>query len=95
MPRRKRPAARTMPAQTRHLYTYGHLTPEAARALGVRVMRCTRCQGETTLVCTFQPVPQDEIETRKLPPLRWGEEVMVVCPCCSFEGCAHGKGGEA
>lgn len=87
--RRSRTAQRTMPAQTRHLYTHGHLTPDDARALGVRVMQCTRCEGETTLVCTFAPVPEADLATRTLPTLRWGEEVLVVCPCCSFEGCPH------
>ena len=58
MPRRSRAPARTMPAQTRHLYTHGQLTPDDARALGVHVMRCTRCQGETTLMCPFAPVPE-------------------------------------
>lgn len=79
-----------MPPATRHLYTQGHLTPDEARALGVAVMRCTQCQGETTLVCTFAPVAEAALETgRGLPGMVWGEEVLVVCPCCSFTGCPH------
>lgn len=87
--RRRQTPTRTMPAQTRWLSTHGPLTPDAARALGVRVMRCTRCQGEVHLVGTCPPGPEAERETRTLPPLRWGEEVLVVCPCCSFAGCPH------
>ena len=90
-PRRKRPA-RALPKTVFHLYTVGHLTSDEARALGVRVMQCTQCRAEVDLVCTFAPVSVEDLATlQTLPGLVWGEDVLVVCRCCSLPGCPHGK----
>lgn len=74
-----------MPPELQHLYAQGRLTPAEAVALGAVPMGCADCREPVTLFTTFDPVPEAEQGKAVLPPLVWGENVLVMCPRCSFK----------
>lgn len=78
-----------MPIDTYHLHAFGLLTPDLCRAMGVKVMTCGYCEGETELRLMRKPLGADGVHG-ELGMLVWGEDVAVVCPCCSFPSrCPH------
>jgi hypothetical protein len=70
------------------LYTTGFLPPDA----GPGGMRCTWCRLPVALSLNHEPIT-GEVPVVKgvptLPPLVWGEDVDVICWCCSFNDCEH------
>lgn len=83
--RAPRPRGIKMPADTRWLYTHGHLTPADAEALGAPVMNCANCKQPVTLVTTCEPIPEEQLAATTLPALVWSRDVVVMCPACSFK----------
>lgn len=59
-------------------------------------MRCGRCrEHDLDLVATFEPVPDKDLFAGSLPRMRWGKEILPLCPCCSTAECPHKQKGAA
>jgi hypothetical protein len=82
-----------MPIDQYHLHAFGELTPPLCRAMGVKVMDCAYCGAETTLRLSREPLGAEGVRG-EIGMLVWGQDVDVVCPCCSFQPrCVH-RGGD-
>ena len=81
-----------MPIDQYHLHAFGSLTPILCKAMGVEVMECAYCEAETTLVLKRKPLGAEGVRG-DVSGLIWGEDVDVVCPCCSASPCCEHRGG--
>lgn len=54
-------------------------------------MKCADCGLPVALFLNYEPEidPSGEIKPGTLRGLVWGEDVSVVCMCCSYAGCPH------
>lgn len=89
-------AARELPPDFLHLITTGHLMAREREALGFQQMMCALCQERPLdLMWLHEPVQFQKRQTKKtavIPPGVSGEDVIEICPCCSFAECPHRQG---
>lgn len=75
-----------MPDDYRELITKGYLLPDPKDP---HSMKCAQCRLPVILVWNHGPEAEPEADTRAGV---WGEDVTVICLCCSYSHCPH-KGG--
>lgn len=83
-----------MPIESFHLETTGRITPADRAAYGFSRPTCGTCgDRETTLLLMRPPTAPEDFRKRRpkgeSTGLVWGVDVVVVCPCCSFDDCQH------
>jgi hypothetical protein len=78
-----------MPETTRWLLEKGHLYAHEAEALGRPNGRCGLCEGQTDLIWLHAKIPCVADFKGVLPATVWGEDVLVLCRCCSRQDCPH------
>jgi hypothetical protein len=73
-----------MPPDHLELITRGILLPDPTDP---HAMKCATCGLRVILLWNHPPV---DIKTAKiLPAAVWGEDVTVLCVCCSYPHCPH------
>ncbi len=79
-----------MPIDVYHLHAFGWLTPVLMRAMGVKEMSCGYCGEACEMRLLREPLGPDGVNgDAVLGPLNHGEDVALICPCCSAPGCTH------
>lgn len=77
-----------MPEDLRRLLTEGILLPDPTDP---HAMKCATCRLPVALVLNRPPGIEPG---KKLPACVWGEDVSVICACCSYAHCTHKERGK-
>jgi hypothetical protein len=79
-----------MPIDCYHLHAFGYLSALVCRAMGVKEMSCGLCEAPCDLQLLRKPLGAEGVlGPGILGGLVWGDDVAVICPCCSHAGCEH------
>jgi hypothetical protein len=78
-----------MPVDVFHLITNGHLMATERAEYGWKQMMCATCGDRPVdLIWKHDPLPTDFFtckgKKKIIPGMVWGEDVTVICPCCSI-----------